>query len=120
MLRDDLVRLRHMLDSAREALSYTAGRKRSDLEHDRMLVHSLVRNIEIVGEAAARVSPECRADTTSIPWADIVGMINRLIHAYFDVNLDLVWDTAQDDLPPLVAELEKTISRQNQDPSNTS
>lgn len=96
-----------MLDSAREAQSYLAGKKRSDLDRDRMLVHSLVRCLEIVGEAAASVSTQCRSEMASIPWADVVSMRNRLIHAYFDINLDLVWDTVVDDVPPLVAVLEK-------------
>ena len=109
MSKDDLIRLRHMLDSAREAISYLAGRKRSDLDNDRMLVHSLVRCVTIIGEAAANVSPDCRAKIPTIPWADVVGMRNRLVHAYFDINLDLVWDTVEDDLPPLIAELEKVV-----------
>lgn len=107
MTTDDLIRMRHMLDAAREAMSYTGGRKRSDLDRDRMLVHSLVRCIQIIGEAASRVTAQGRSETPAIPWPDIVSMRNRLIHAYFDINLDLVWDTAVDDLPPLIAALEK-------------
>jgi uncharacterized protein with HEPN domain len=107
MKSDDLIRLRHMLDSAKEAQSYLAERTRTDLDAERMLVHALVRCIEIVGEAAAKVSPQGRSEIPSIPWPDVVAMRNRLIHAYFDINLDLVWDTVVDDLPPLVAALEK-------------
>jgi uncharacterized protein with HEPN domain len=106
MKNNDLIRLRHMLDSAREAQSYIVGKKRLDLDRDRMLVHALVRCIEIVGEAAAKVSPQCQFEMSSIPWPNIVAMRNRLIHAYFDINLDQVWDTVVDDLPPLIAELE--------------
>jgi len=109
MQENDLVRLRHMLDAGREARSYIAGQQRTDLAQDRMLVHALVRCIEIIGEAASRTSAECRAETATIPWSDIVGMRNRLIHAYFDIDLDLLWDTVQDDLPPLIAQLEKTV-----------
>ena len=107
MTNDDLIRLRHMFESAKEAQSYLVGRQRADLDHDRMLVHALVRCIEIIGEAAARVSPQCRSETSSIPWSDLVAMRNRLIHAYFDINLDLVWHTIVDDLPPLIAVLEE-------------
>jgi len=107
MSNDDLIRLRHMIVSAKEAQSYIVGKKRLDLDRDRMLVHSLVRCIEIIGEAASRVSSLCRSGTPEIPWPDIVSMRNRLIHAYFDINLDLVWDTVVDDLPPLIAALEK-------------
>jgi uncharacterized protein with HEPN domain len=109
MQENDLVRLRHMLDSGREAVSYAARRQRADLEHDRMFVHALVRCIEIVGEAASRISAQCRAEIPRIPWSDVVGMRNRLIHAYFDIDLDLLWNTVQDDLPPLIVELEKIV-----------
>lgn len=100
-----------MLDSAREALTFARGRSRSDLDHDRMLVLALVKCIEIVGEAAASVGQETRARCATIPWADIIGMRNRLVHAYFDIDNDRVWDTTTNDLPPLVSELEKIVPR---------
>jgi uncharacterized protein with HEPN domain len=107
MSNEDLIRLRHMLESAQEARAYAVGKTRLDLDRDRMLVHSLVRCIEIVGEAASKVSPQGQTEIPAIPWPDIVSMRNRLVHAYFDINLDLVWDTVVDDLPPLVAALQK-------------
>ncbi len=110
MIANDAVRLRHMLDSAIEARSYVAGKKRSDLDQNRMLVHCLVRCIEIIGEAASKVSPAGRSELPAIPWTDIVSMRNRLIHAYFDINLDSLWNTVVDDLPPLVAALEKIVA----------
>jgi len=82
---------------------------RADLGRDRMPVLSLVKCVEIVGEAASKVTPETRSLAGGLPWADIVGMRNRLIHAYFDIDLDRVWDTVIDDLPPLAAELEKVL-----------
>jgi uncharacterized protein with HEPN domain len=106
MRRDDRIRLQHMLDSAREALSFTNGLNRADLDANRMLALSLVKCIEIVGEAAARVSQETRQQVPQIPWQDIVGMRNRLIHAYFDIDLDRVWDTVVADLPALIVLLE--------------
>ena len=107
MPKDDRIRLRHMLDFVREAVSFARGRSRSDLDHDRMLALALVKCIEIVGEAAASVSPQARARYATIPWADIIGMRNRLVHAYFDI--DQVWDTTTDDLPPLVTERERIV-----------
>jgi uncharacterized protein with HEPN domain len=74
-----------------------------------MLVLSLVRELEIIGEAASNVSRETRSLSTGIPWQDITGMRNRLIHAYFDVDLDTVWSTVTKDLPVLKAELEKIL-----------
>lgn len=70
-----------------------------------MLVLSLVKSIEIIGEAANRVSHEVRQRYSTIPWQDIVAMRNRLIHAYYDVNLDILWDTITVELPQLVNEL---------------
>jgi uncharacterized protein with HEPN domain len=79
------------------------------LDKDRKLVLSLVRLVEVIGEAAGQVTKEFQAAHPEIPWPAIVGMRNRLIHAYFDIDLDRVWDTIKDDLPPLVASLEKII-----------
>ena len=75
-----------------------------------MLTLSLVKCIEIVGEAAARVTRERQASLSQIPCAQIVGMRNRLIHAYFQIDLDIVWNTVTQALPPLIAELEAIIT----------
>ncbi len=113
MRRDDEIRLRHMLDAAEDAVRFVVGRKREDLDTDRMLALALVRSIEIVGEAGARVSEEGRAEAPDVPWREIVAMRNRLIHAYFDVDLEVVWRTVKDDLPPLVTTLENILSEQD-------
>ena len=99
MLRDDEIRLRHMLDAAREALSFAQGRTRGELDNDRQLGLALVKAIEIVGEAAAQVSEPTRRRLPDMPWERIVGMRNRLVHAYFDINPDIVWRTVREDLP---------------------
>ena len=104
---DDLIRIRHMLEAAQEAIGFAVGRSRADLDRDRQLTLALLKCLEIVGEAAARVHDETRSSYSIIPWDDLVGMRNRLVHTYFNINLDLVWDTVTRDLPPLVAELEK-------------
>ncbi|MDE0111002.1 MAG: DUF86 domain-containing protein [Albidovulum sp.] len=109
MRRDDEIRLRHMLDAACEALSFVQGRTRDDLDMDRQLVLALIKDIEFVGEAAAQVTEPARRDMPRVPWEKIVGMRNRLVHAYFDINLDIVWNTAQEDLPELIALLENDI-----------
>lgn len=106
---EDTVPLRHMLDHAREAVSMIAGKKRTDLGRERMLELSLVRLIEIIGEAAARVSREGRKRYPSIPWREVIGMRNRLVHGYDSVDLDVLWDTVELDLPPLIAQLEKYL-----------
>ena len=109
MRKVDEIRLRHMLDAAREALSFVQGRTRSDLDGDRQVVLALVKDIEIVGEAAAQVTEAGRREFPEIPWQPIVGMRNRLVHAYFDINLDVVWKTVQGDLPQLIVLLEQVI-----------
>ena len=108
---DPAVRLRHMLDRAREAREMARGRTRADLDTDRQLNLSLVRLLEIIGEAAARVPQAERDRFPRIPWADIVGLRNRLIHGYDVVNFDILWEIVQDDLPPLVAELERVLGQ---------
>jgi uncharacterized protein with HEPN domain len=109
MQKDDRIRLQHMLDAANEALSFIQGKIRADLDKERMLVLSLIRELEIIGEAASKVSPETRSQTGAVPWQDITGMRNRLTHAYFDVDLDTVWSTVTKDLPVLKAELQKIL-----------
>jgi len=98
-----------MLRYAREALDASRGRSRADLDDDRFFNLGLQRLVEIIGEAAARVSPQTRAHYPHIPWQDIVGMRNRLIHGYDVVDSELLWDTIVNDLPPLVAELRKMV-----------
>lgn len=106
---DDQTRLRHMLDHAREAMSLIEGKNRADLGRERMLELSLIRLIEVVGEAAARVSNEGQNKYDSIPWLQVVGMRNRLIHGYDQVDLDILWDTIEIDLPPLITALESIL-----------
>jgi uncharacterized protein with HEPN domain len=100
-----------MFDGTREALSFVQERRREDLDSDRLLVLGLVKAIEIIGEAAYQVSMSTRAEAPGIPWEDIVGMRHRLVHAYFDINLDILWRTVQDDLPPLCSALESILAR---------
>ena len=110
MPEPDRVRMQHMLDAAGEAAGFIRGKSRADLDGDRLLALGLVKCVEILGEAASRVSAEARDRHSQIPWRDIVGMRNRLIHAYFDVDLDQVWNTVTGDLPPLAAELEEILA----------
>ena len=110
MNESDVIRLRHMLDAAREALSFVAGRSSEDLGRDRMLVLALIKEIEIIGEAASRISDESRKALPRIPWPKIIAMRNRLIHAYADVDLSIVWDTLTGALPELLRELEIALA----------
>ena len=103
---DDTVRFRHMLEHAREAVDLAAGESRKGLRSNRVLELALTRLVEITGEAAARVSPAGQARYPQIPWPEIIGLRNRLVHGYDAVDLDILWDILQFDLPPLIAALE--------------
>ena len=109
MRKVDSVRLHHMLDAAMEAVSFVQNKTRNSLNTDRKLVLALIKSIEIVGEAATNVTRNGREELPQIPWPNIISMRNRLIHAYFDINLDILWKTVIEDLPPLISELEKIV-----------
>ncbi len=113
MLKDDFIRILHMLDAAKEAISFSNGKTRNDLDGNRMLTLSIIKSIEIIGEAASKVTNETRDQLPEIPWSIIISMRNRLIHAYFDIDLDRLWDTIIDDLPPFIDALEKIVSSEN-------
>lgn len=105
MKPEDSVRWKHMIEAAEDALSFVAGRTRDELDTDRMLLFAVVRAIEIIGEAANKISPETRAVHSEIPWAAIVGMRHRLVHAYFAIDTDIVWVAVTQELPALLAQL---------------
>jgi len=109
MLSEDSIRLNHMRDATREALAFVAGKTRDDLDIDRQLVLALVKSIEIIGEAAAKTSRGFKTTSTDIPWRDITAMRNRLIHAYFDIDLDILWQTVTTERPPLLESLEALL-----------
>ena len=100
--RDDLHSLRQMLDHAREALALIGQRTQAEVEQDRVSSLALTRLVEIVGEAASRVSPERRAQH---PWPQIVALRNRLIHGYDAVDFDILWQILTVHVPPLIANL---------------
>jgi uncharacterized protein with HEPN domain len=102
-----------MLDHAVEAVERARGRAREDLDRDRTLELTLTRLVEVVGEAASRVGEEGRALLPALPWRQIASMRNRLIHGYDTVDLDILWDVVQIDLPPLIAELKRGLSELN-------
>ena len=89
-----------MADAIDAALRFVKDRARADLDTDEMLLFALVRAVEVVGEAAAKVSPQGR-EAVNLPWAAVIGMRNRLVHAYFDINRDILWTTVRESLPQL-------------------
>ena len=115
MRLDDRIRLRHMLDAAKEAQSFAFGRTRKDLREDRQLALSFVKLLEIIGEAATKIGDSTRSELPDLPWPEIAGMRHRLIHAYHDIDFDRVWDTVIDDLPALVKSIEAVLGEDGQE-----
>ena len=104
-----MVRMRHMLDHAKEAVALMRGKTRTDLDTDRILQLAVVRLAEIVGEAASRVPKDDCVRYPSVPWPQITSLRNRLIHGYHAVDLDILWEIITNDFPPLIAKLEKIV-----------
>ena len=110
MRREDRVLILDMIDEAENVARFIAGRVREDLDTDRMLSHALVRAIEVMGEAAGKVSSETRVATPQIPWKTIVAMRNRLIDGYATIDPDVVWTTATRDVPSILPALRAVAS----------
>jgi uncharacterized protein with HEPN domain len=102
MENKDRVRLRHIIDSCNAIQKYMEGRKRADLSSNRMLMAAVIRELEIIGEAVTVLSSDFKLRHNHMPWKDMSGMRNRLIHAYFNVNPDVVWKTISIDVPILL------------------
>ncbi|MBS0625496.1 MAG: DUF86 domain-containing protein [Verrucomicrobia bacterium] len=109
MENKDLVRLKHMLDSTEAILVFSKGKRRASLDKDRLFQSAVLRELEIIGEAAGRVSEKTKKRFPQLPWKELVGIRNRLIHAYFDVDHDIVWKTIREYLPFFQECLQKTI-----------
>ena len=108
MWRDDAWLL-DMLLAARRAVRFAAPLTFSEFENDDLHQLAILKAVEIIGEAASRISEETKAEHPDIPWAEIIGLRNRLVHAYFAIQLDIVWQTVQEDLPPLIAQIEPLV-----------
>jgi len=111
MPKDDFIRIQHMREAALSAVQSAQGRLRSDLDTDLVWMMGLVKCVEIIGEAAAHVSDATRSQYPRIPWPQIIGMRNRLVHVYFDIDRDRVWDTITIDLPILIEELNNVLEK---------
>ncbi|NTU59672.1 MAG: DUF86 domain-containing protein [Deltaproteobacteria bacterium] len=101
MKKDDTVFLRHVLDAIGQVRSYVGGLDCEAFFENRLVQDAVIRQLEVIGEASRNLSEEFRAGQPDVPWGDIVGMRNRLTHAYFDVDLGVVWEVVEQDLPVL-------------------
>jgi uncharacterized protein with HEPN domain len=106
----DLAYVRHMLDYSRQAVDFLHNRRRSDMEKDAMLALAITRLIELIGEAARKVSPALTKRYPAIPWPLIIGTRDRLAHGYIEIDYDIIWKIVKSNLPPLIKELNKLLS----------
>ena len=107
MPRDDSLYLKHIRDAIIKIEAYTKKVNQKIFHNDTLVQDAVIRQIEIIGEATKRLSSKVRANNSEIPWDDIAGMRDKLIHDYFGVNADEVWLTVQRDIPAL----KKQVSR---------
>ena len=107
-MRDDRERLEDILEAIERIEKYAAKGKDA-FDNEELIQVWIIHHVQIIGEAAAQISNESREALPQIPWSDIIAMRNRLIHAYFDINLDILWKTIVEDLPPLISELDKIL-----------
>jgi uncharacterized protein with HEPN domain len=109
MPKDDLASVGHMLDTAQRAVAKIRGKARRDFDADENLRLALAYLLQIVGEAGRQVSPGFRASHPTIPWNAIIGMRHKVVHDYMNVDEDVVWRTATQELEPLIVELERLL-----------
>jgi uncharacterized protein with HEPN domain len=103
----DKVYLPDILEAARLAVGYVSGKSLEQFLEDTQCQDAVIRRMEIIGEAARRISSETKAAVPQIPWDAMIGMPNIMVHEYGDVDLGIVWETVQTDVPRLLAELQK-------------
>lgn len=109
MKRDDSVYLHHILDAISSIEEYTKGMTENEFLSNSMAHDAVVRQIEIIGEAARNISDEFRVKHSKLPWGKMTGIRNKIIHEYFNINYAIVWDTVKDDLPVLKKSVEKIL-----------
>ena len=112
MSEGDRIRLKHMRDATAKAVTYAKGRSRADLDSDEMLALSVVRLIEIAGEAAKHISQAVKDRVPQIPWKQIAGARDRLIHGYYDVDMDIVWQIVACDMPTILPMIENLLAEE--------
>ena len=112
MIKDDSIYLKHIMDAIERIGEYTSDMMYEEFSENHLVQDGVIRQIEIIGEAAKRLSEGTKDMDRSIPWKDVIGMRNKLIHDYFGVDIDAVWDTVEKDIPLLKAKMQPLLDRQ--------
>jgi uncharacterized protein with HEPN domain len=105
MQSEDKVRLLHILDEANEACKYAENISFDEFLKDGKTARAIIRSVEVIGEAASKISDELRKEHPEVPWQKMIGMRNRLVHVYFDIDYHTLWQTVKENLPPLIEQL---------------
>jgi uncharacterized protein with HEPN domain len=113
MRRDDAYLLDILL-AARQALKFMEGVSRSEFEDNELIQNAVMRPLEIIGTASAKLASSFRRSHPQIPWREIIGMRNRLVHEYFRIDYGAVWDTIHDDLPALIKLIEPLVPKEDE------
>jgi len=108
MLQDKTYLL-DILIAARRIIEYTGSLSREQFEANNEKQDAVIRMIQVIGEASRMLSPEFRQSHQEIPWREIIGMRHRLVHEYFDIDLDEVWRVIEQDIPLLIPQLERLV-----------
>lgn len=110
--RDPMVAIYHMRDHTRNTMEMARGHTRADIDNNMVLRYALMKAVETIGEAASRVPGDFRSRYPQIPWQETRSIRNRLVHAYNRINFDTLWDIIQNDIPPLIEQLEDLIVKE--------
>ena len=108
-MRQDDSYLLDMLVAARKAVTFAAGLTFAEFQRSDLHQNAIFKVLEIVGEAASRISAATQAAHPEIPWQEIVGLRNRVVHVYFEIDLGLVWQIVREDVPALITQLEGLV-----------
>ena len=112
MYNDDSMRFKHILDMSYSVVTMVKGHTRQDIDTDEKLRMAVLYALIIIGEAASYISDSFKEKHSDIPWKKITGMRNRVVHGYFDTDLDIVWEAVTRNIPNLIEQLEKNIEIQ--------
>ena len=109
MHKDDLAYLSHIMQCIKKIKRYTRGQTKQKFAENELLQDAVIRNIEIIGEASKNITLDFRKKNSQIPWKEIAGMRDKLIHHYMGVDIEMIWNTVKQDIPFLDKELKEII-----------